>query len=96
LEENRLGLPLPVQPVSKGAAAEVKARMWANRWRRRWGARHGRLGLMDDISLDEKRDKAMLFYGLNGFGFWFSGIRKRDRFWAQIPRPKMVSPFSKS
>jgi hypothetical protein len=61
LEENRLRVPLPWQPVPRGSAAEVSARMWARRWRCRWGARHGRLGLVDDISLAEKRDKAMPF-----------------------------------
>jgi hypothetical protein len=73
-----------------------QARMWARRWRKRWGARHGRLGLADDISLAEKQDKALPFYNLDGSGFWFSGPGKRDRFRVQIPRPKMVSPFSKS
>ena len=93
LEENRLKIPLPLQPVPRGATAEVKARMWARRWRRRWGARHGRLGLMDDISLAEKRNKAVLLYELDGFAFWCLGHRIRDRFWAQIPRPKTTSFF---
>ena len=60
LEENRLQIPLPLRPAPRGATAEVKARMSAKRWRGRWGARHGRLGLAEDISLAEKRDKAVL------------------------------------
>ena len=91
LEENRLKIPLPLQPVPRGATAEVKARMWARRWRRRWGARHGRLGILDDISMAEKRSKAVLVHGLGSFGFGNLGHRIRDRFWAQIPRPKMGS-----
>ena len=93
LEENRLKIPLPLQPVPRGATAEVKARMWARRWRRRWGARHGRLGLLDDITLAEKRNKAVLLYEVDSFGFGCLRPRIRDRFWAQIPRPKTTSFF---
>jgi hypothetical protein len=92
----RLKVFLLAQPVPKGSTAEVGGRMWARRWRAKWRARHGRLGLVDDISLAEKQDKAMPFYDLDGFQVLVFGPRKRDRFWAQIPRPKMVSPFSKS
>ena len=94
LEENRLRIPLPLQPVPRGATAEVKARMWARRWRRRWGARHGRLGLLDDISLAEKRDKAVLPYDSDSFGFRSLGPRIRDLFWFQTPRPDMNIVFN--
>ena len=92
LEQNRLRIPPPLQPVPRGATAEVKARMWARRWRSRWGARHGSLGLVDDISLAEKQAKAVPFYDLGCFGFGFlgpesetvSGLRFRDQKWSRL------------
>ena len=60
LEENRLQLPLPLRPPSKGTAADVKARMWARRWRGRWGARYGKLRIREEVALADMRHKAVL------------------------------------
>ena len=60
-EENGLRAPAPLRPVSKGVAAEVKARMWAKRWRHQGGARHGKLRISDEVPLLEMWSKARLF-----------------------------------
>jgi hypothetical protein len=61
VEENRLQLPLPCRPESKGTAAEAKARMWAKRWREKWGGRYGKLRVLDDMTLAEVQQKEPLF-----------------------------------
>ena len=66
---------------------EVASKMGSSVWQ---------AGLLDDVSFAEKQGKAMPFWDQLALGFGFLGPRKRDRFWAQIPRPETVSPFEKS
>ena len=66
---------------------EVASKMGSSVWQ---------AGLLDDVSLAEKQGKAVPFWDQLALGFGFLGPRKRDRFWAQIPRPETVSPFEKS
>jgi hypothetical protein len=65
------------------------------------GKQNGELGMAGWPSwtmrgLARKAEQGSAILGSIGFGFLISGPRKRDRFWGQIPTPKMVSPFSKS
>ena len=88
LEANMLQIPVALRPVSKGTAAEVKARMWAKRWRERWGARYGKLRLREDIPVEEMQQKVSLFRG-GWVSFWVAaGCGKRTCFWCRIPAPK--------
>ena len=61
LEANRLQIPEPLRPPSRGTVAEAKAKMWARRWRLRSGARHGKLRVSDDVPLAEMQQKATRF-----------------------------------
>jgi hypothetical protein len=63
LEANRLQIPESLRPVSKGTAAQAKARMWAKRWRERWGGCYGKLRLRDDTPVAEMQEKDCLFAG---------------------------------
>jgi hypothetical protein len=65
--------------------------MWARRWRGKWGARYGRLAILDDVSLAREAWQGSAILGSVSSGILIFGPGKRDRFWAQIPRPKTVS-----
>ena len=57
-EAMRLQLPEDVRPQAVGSSSDAKARVWCRRWRLRWGARHARVRIREDVSLEEKRTKA--------------------------------------
>ena len=61
LEANRLQIPEPLRPPSRGTIAEAKAKMWARRWRVKSGARHGKLRVSEDVPLAEMQQKASRF-----------------------------------
>ena len=82
---------VPLRPITRGVAAEVKARMWARRWRPPWGARHGKLRILDEVPLAEMQARHCFFFNCwSRFSFvlvpkWGTVLgsrfrpRKRDR-----------------
>ena len=92
LQEHRLKIPVPFRPVTKGTAAEVKARMCTRRWRARWAARHGKLRILDEVPFAEMQHKAPVFYDMLDmvFGFWgprsgtVLGARFRPQTWVRF------------
>jgi hypothetical protein len=92
VEENRLQLPLPSRPESKGTAAEAKARMWAKRWREKWGGRYGKLRVQDDMTLAEMQQKDRFLEHLC-FLFWQGRGPKMDPFLGPYSGPKFGAIF---
>jgi hypothetical protein len=58
LEAQRLELPEAVRPDPRGTITDARARVWASAWRKRWGARHGRIRIREDVTLEDMRHKA--------------------------------------
>ena len=56
--QRRLMYPEASRPLDPGLVVESKARKWAQRWRIRWGARHGRIRVLDELPVQEAREKA--------------------------------------
>ena len=54
----RARAPADFRPASRGGPQVIGARVWARRWRLRWGARHGNLRTTEEMSVDEKQEKA--------------------------------------
>ena len=50
--------PADFRPAPRGGPQVIGARVWARRWRLRWGARHGNLRTTEEMTVDEKQEKA--------------------------------------
>lgn len=63
-EESRLRLPEALRFESHGAINENRARKWVRRWRLRWGGRLATPRVLEPLTLDEMRAKAIDAWGV--------------------------------